>query len=730
MSPSPILWSEHRNAEGRTYWYNNTTEASSWEKPDELKTPVERALSRTKWKEYFSQGRKYWYNTETQQSKWEMPDELLEIMEKVEKEQKALNASDSSLASQNALGLPSPITGALPARPALGGNLPISTASVLPPRPNMPDDPVIPAFAHLLKKAGVDATWTWDRTMRAIITDPLYKALGTLAEKKAAWEKFVSAIQQKEKDEREARLNKGRPGMKTLLAGNPQVQHYTTFRTADKLFAQHPSWMAVKNPEERKILFDEHVGDLKAQQTSRVRESRTRGMQKLVHVFKSLHVDALSRWRDTQKALSSSQAWNEDPEIRELADLDVLLAFEDYSRVLERTYDEHYRRADMERTMKVRKAREGFKTLLDEMVAAKQIKAKTKWKEVYPRFANDSRYLDLLGNPGSSPIELFWDVVDGQDQELDSHTHLVEKVLQGKNFSFTLETSLEEFLSVLQNDPSLQGLNLEQMSSVHQHLCEIRVKQLNEERRRAERRQRHLQDDLRYALKKVPAIDVNGSYEDAVPHMEGLEEYAKLDDEGRRIAFSKFIKRQKEKLRELSEDGGSTTSRRRKDPSHSQSLDYGDRDRSRERDRERVSNSTRHHHREARDPRDMDGDIPDTSSRDRKVVYERERRDRSRDRGDRDYDSRRSEHESRRRDRERDDPRASRSHRDDHREKRRRGSREPIDDRADYPIPVGDLPNPRPDHDLGLEPKIHKSPMTEPKSKRFKREETPEEGEI
>jgi pre-mRNA-processing factor 40 len=94
---------------------------------------------------------------------------------------------------------------------------------------------------------------------------------------------------------------------------------------------------------------------------SRVRESRTRGMQKLVHVFKSLHVDALSRWRDTQKALTTSQAWNEDPEIRELADLDVLLAFEDYSRVLERTYDEHYRRADMERTMKVRKAREGFK---------------------------------------------------------------------------------------------------------------------------------------------------------------------------------------------------------------------------------------------------------------------------------------------------------------------------------------------------------------------------------
>lgn len=49
------------------------------------------------------------------------------------------------------------------------------------------------AFTHLLRKAGVDAGWTWDQTMRAIITDPLYKALNTLAEKKACWEK-VSCV--------------------------------------------------------------------------------------------------------------------------------------------------------------------------------------------------------------------------------------------------------------------------------------------------------------------------------------------------------------------------------------------------------------------------------------------------------------------------------------------------------------------------------------------------------
>jgi len=38
----------------------------------------------------------------------------------------------------------------------------------------------------LLRKADVDANSTWDQTMCAIITDPLYMALSTLAEKKAA----------------------------------------------------------------------------------------------------------------------------------------------------------------------------------------------------------------------------------------------------------------------------------------------------------------------------------------------------------------------------------------------------------------------------------------------------------------------------------------------------------------------------------------------------------------
>ena len=56
-----------------------------------------------------------------------------------------------------------------------------------------------------------------------------------------------------------------------------------------------------------------------------------------------------------------SEAWKADPEIQRLPTLDILLAFEDYSRVREREFEEQTRRAQVEKNRKERKTREGFK---------------------------------------------------------------------------------------------------------------------------------------------------------------------------------------------------------------------------------------------------------------------------------------------------------------------------------------------------------------------------------
>lgn len=81
------LWSEYKNADGRTYWSNSKTKQSVWEKPDELRTPFERALAKTDWKQYTSKDRPYYVNSYTKETKWDLPDELARLKKRVDREE-------------------------------------------------------------------------------------------------------------------------------------------------------------------------------------------------------------------------------------------------------------------------------------------------------------------------------------------------------------------------------------------------------------------------------------------------------------------------------------------------------------------------------------------------------------------------------------------------------------------------------------------------------------------
>lgn len=94
------------------------------------------------------------------------------------------------------------------------------------------------------------------------------------------------------------------------------------------------------------------------------RAARARSIGKVVVLFKELNVDVLTRWRKAHEMVLDSEQWQSDAELRNLPTLDILLAFEDYSRVREREFDEQMRRTQVEKTRKERKAREGFKVIL------------------------------------------------------------------------------------------------------------------------------------------------------------------------------------------------------------------------------------------------------------------------------------------------------------------------------------------------------------------------------
>eukprot|EP00252_Welwitschia_mirabilis_P009981 TRINITY_DN22986_c0_g2_i2.p1 TRINITY_DN22986_c0_g2~~TRINITY_DN22986_c0_g2_i2.p1 ORF type:complete len:1096 (-),score=355.45 TRINITY_DN22986_c0_g2_i2:190-3477(-) len=91
-------WQEHTSADGRRYYYNKKTRQSSWEKPFELMTPIERADASTVWKEFTTaDGRKYYYNKVTKQSKWTIPDELKIAREQAEKAMASAGSTEGTV---------------------------------------------------------------------------------------------------------------------------------------------------------------------------------------------------------------------------------------------------------------------------------------------------------------------------------------------------------------------------------------------------------------------------------------------------------------------------------------------------------------------------------------------------------------------------------------------------------------------------------------------------------
>jgi pre-mRNA-processing factor 40 len=90
MSASPppkSLWSTHKNPEGRVYWSHAVTKKSVWEKPDELRTAFELALTKTDWKQYVSKDRTYYVNSKTRETKWDLPAELQDLKRRVDREE-------------------------------------------------------------------------------------------------------------------------------------------------------------------------------------------------------------------------------------------------------------------------------------------------------------------------------------------------------------------------------------------------------------------------------------------------------------------------------------------------------------------------------------------------------------------------------------------------------------------------------------------------------------------
>lgn len=330
------------------------------------------------------------------------------------------------------------------------------------------------AFTKLLRRSGVQPDWTWDQAMRATIKDPQYRSIKDPKDRKDAFEQYCHDMIIQDKEKAKERLGKLRADFATMLKSHPEIKHYTRWKTARPIIERETIFRSTNNEDERRQLFEDYIAELKKTHVETQANLRKSAMDGLIELLPKLELEPYTRWSEAQNILKATAPFQNEEKYKTLTSFDILTAFQNHIKALERSFNETRQRQKNKKLRIERKNRDGFVDLLQDLRKAGTIKAGTKWKQILPLIENDERFKAICGQGGSTPLDLFWDVVEEEERALRGTrndildvmdvSHVLTLTLansimdtnlphiQDNRFEFTPKTTFDEFFTVLKND--------------------------------------------------------------------------------------------------------------------------------------------------------------------------------------------------------------------------------------------------------------------------------------
>ena len=274
------------------------------------------------------------------------------------------------------------------------------------------------AFLKLLKRNNVSPDATWEQTMKSIIKDPQYRALKDPKDRKAAFEKYAIEVRLQDKEKAKERIEKLRTDFATMLRSHPEIKHYTRWKTARPIIKGETIFRSTDNDDERRQLFEDYIIELKKANAEREAVTRKAALEELVEILKGLDLEPYTRWSEAQSIIQSNQQFQGDQKFKTLSKSDMLNAFESHIKSLEKTLNDTKQQQKNSKSRRERQHRDHFLALLHELKTNNKIKAGTKWSHIHPVIMEDDRYIAMLGQTGSTPLDLFWDLVEEEERAL------------------------------------------------------------------------------------------------------------------------------------------------------------------------------------------------------------------------------------------------------------------------------------------------------------------------
>ncbi|KAM5182218.1 pre-mRNA-processing factor 40 homolog B [Mantella aurantiaca] len=574
------LWTEHKAPDGRTYFYNTENKQSTWEKPDELKSKTELLLSQCNWKEYKSDtGKPYYYNSQTKESRWTKPKDLeeLEVLIKQEEEAKIDHESPSAASSPHSIA-PSDDTEMTPTeemrvtQPSVpeptdipeieailedstvyqkeitnSNSLQLENENKIDPEKKLyhwnTKEEAKQLFKELLKDKGVPSNASWEQAMKMIINDPRYSTLPKLSEKKQAFNAYKSQREKEEKEEARLRAKEAKENLQHFLEQHDRMTSNTRYRKAEQMFAEQEVWSVV--PErDRKEIYEDVLFFLAKKEKEQAKQLRKRNVEALKNILDNMNnVSFQTTWSEAQQYLMDNPMFAEDEELQNMDKEDALVCFEEHIRTLEKDETEDKEKSRIHERRQQRKNRESFQVFLDELHETGQLHSMSTWLELYPFVSNDSRFANMLGQTGSTPLDLFKFYVEDLKARFHDEKKIIKDILKDRNFSVEVNTTFEDFAHIISFDKRAATLDAGNIKLTFNSLLEKAEAREREREKEEARKFRRKEAAFKSMLKQAaPPLEADSSWDDVRERFIGDSAFNQITVESERIRlFKEFL---------------------------------------------------------------------------------------------------------------------------------------------------------------------------------------------
>ncbi|XP_010348095.2 pre-mRNA-processing factor 40 homolog B isoform X5 [Saimiri boliviensis] len=521
-------------------------------------------LSQCPWKEYKSDtGKPYYYNNQSKESRWTRPKDLddLEVLVKQEAAGKQQQQLPQTLQPQPPQPQPDPPpvppgptpvpTGLLEPEPGGSGDCDVSEATQpleqgflqqleegpsssagqhQPPQQEEEESKPEPercslswsnrekakqAFKELLRDKAVPSNASWEQAMKMVVTDPRYSALPKLSEKKQAFNAYKAQREKEEKEEARLRAKEAKQTLQHFLEQHERMTSTTRYRRAEQTFGELEVW-AVVPERDRKEVYDDVLFFLAKKEKEQAKQLRRRNIQALKSILDGMSsVNFQTTWSQAQQYLMDNPSFAQDHQLQNMDKEDALICFEEHIRALEREEEEERERARLRERRQQRKNREAFQTFLDELHETGQLHSMSTWMELYPAVSTDVRFANMLGQPGSTPLDLFKFYVEELKARFHDEKKIIKDILKDRGFCVEVNTAFEDFAHVISFDKRAAALDAGNIKLTFNSLLEKAEAREREREKEEARRMRRREAAFRSMLRQaVPALELGTAWEE------------------------------------------------------------------------------------------------------------------------------------------------------------------------------------------------------------------------